>query len=64
MNARPFAPTFLLILSFQCLIGGRIDHGHHAGNAYTALHDAVEMANAVAKAQEMTKEGSYIFTAI
>ena len=26
---------------------GRIDHGHHAGNAYRALTDAIEFANAV-----------------
>eukprot|EP00794_Sanderia_malayensis_P012975 gene12975-14309_t len=41
---------------FMLVEGGRIDHGHHAGNAYNALHDAVELANAVAKAQSMTKE--------
>ncbi len=34
--------------------GGRIDHGHHAGNAYRALTDAIEFSNAVRKAQQMT----------
>jgi alkaline phosphatase len=34
--------------------GGRIDHAHHAGNAKRALLDAIEMANAVKKAYEMT----------
>ncbi len=34
--------------------GGRIDHGHHEGNAYRALTDAVEFANAVAMANETT----------
>ncbi len=34
--------------------GGRIDHGHHAGNAYNALHDAVEFANAVQVAMDNT----------
>ncbi len=34
--------------------GGRIDHGHHAGNAYRALTDAVEFSNAVKRALEMT----------
>ncbi|HXX48457.1 MAG TPA: alkaline phosphatase [Myxococcota bacterium] len=27
--------------------GGRIDHGHHAGNAYRALTETVEFANAI-----------------
>ena len=34
--------------------GGRIDHGHHAGNAYRALTDAIEFSNAVARALELT----------
>src|SRR5262249_40384826 len=34
--------------------GGRIDHGHHAGNAYRALTDAIAFANAVATADRMT----------
>lgn len=29
--------------------GGRIDHGHHAGNAYRALTDTIAMADAVKK---------------
>ncbi|PHR59561.1 MAG: alkaline phosphatase [Arcobacter sp.] len=33
---------------------GRIDHAHHAGNAYNALSDTIEMAKAVAMADEMT----------
>lgn len=33
---------------------GRIDHAHHAGNAYRALTDAVELSNAVRKALEKT----------
>ena len=48
--------TYLVYLFFSP--AGRIDHGHHANSAYNALHDAVEMANAVAKAVEMTKEGT------
>ncbi|WP_163831039.1 alkaline phosphatase [Spartinivicinus ruber] len=39
---------------FLMVEGGRIDHGHHAGNAYLALHDTVEFANAVATARKMT----------
>jgi alkaline phosphatase len=27
--------------------GGRIDHGHHAGSAYLALHEAVQLSKAV-----------------
>ena len=34
--------------------GGRIDHGHHAGNAYRALTDTIEFSNAVRLALEMT----------
>jgi len=29
---------------------GRIDHGHHAGNAFRALHDAIELSDAVEEA--------------
>ncbi|WGL15517.1 alkaline phosphatase [Microbulbifer bruguierae] len=39
---------------FMLVEGGRIDHGHHAGNAYNALHDAVEFANAVQVAMDNT----------
>lgn len=33
---------------------GRIDHAHHAGNAYRALHDAVEFSQAIKVAYEKT----------
>jgi alkaline phosphatase len=36
--------------------GGRIDHGHHAGNAFRALHDTIEFSNAVRTALEITNE--------
>lgn len=36
--------------------GGRIDHGHHAGNAYRALTDAIAFSKAVAKAEELTRD--------
>ncbi|GAA5443895.1 hypothetical protein Misp06_02073 [Microbulbifer sp. NBRC 101763] len=32
---------------FLMVESGRIDHGHHAGNAYNALHDAIAFAGAV-----------------
>ncbi|WP_444923874.1 alkaline phosphatase [Microbulbifer sp. DLAB2-AF] len=32
---------------FLMVESGRIDHGHHAGNAYNALHDAIAFADAV-----------------
>ena len=35
---------------------GRIDHAHHAGNAYNALSDTIELSNAVAMADEMTSD--------
>ena len=33
---------------------GRIDHAHHAGNAYRALTDTIEYANAIRVAMEKT----------
>lgn len=33
-----------------------VDHGHHAGNAYGALHDFVAFDDAIQKAVEMTSE--------
>jgi len=41
---------------FLMVESGRIDHAHHAGNAYGALSDTIEMAKAVAKADEMTSD--------
>jgi alkaline phosphatase len=34
--------------------GGRIDHGHHAGNAYRALTDAIALSDAVRAAMQAT----------
>ena len=39
---------------FLMVEGGRIDHAHHAGNAYHALHDTLAMADAVAVAMAET----------
>ncbi|MBX2878847.1 MAG: alkaline phosphatase [Granulosicoccus sp.] len=39
---------------FLTVESGRIDHGHHAGNAYTALTDTVEFARAVQTAMDLT----------
>jgi len=39
---------------FLYVEGARIDHAHHAGNAYRALHDGVELAKAVQVARDMT----------
>ena len=33
---------------------GRIDHAHHAGNAYNALHDTLALSQAVARAAKLT----------
>jgi len=41
---------------FLMVEGGRIDHGHHAGNAYRALTETVEFAKAVQVALDMTKQ--------
>jgi alkaline phosphatase len=50
---------------FLMVEGGRIDHGHHAGNAYRALTDAIAFADAVAVADQLTdaKETLIIVTA-
>jgi alkaline phosphatase len=34
--------------------GGKIDHAHHAGNAYRALTETIEFANAVQRALDLT----------
>ncbi|NNF52310.1 MAG: alkaline phosphatase [Gammaproteobacteria bacterium] len=39
---------------FLLVEGGRIDHGHHDGNAYRALTDTIAFAEAVGTASEMT----------
>lgn len=39
---------------FLMVEGGRIDHGHHAGNAFNALNDTVEFARAVQLAMDKT----------
>ena len=35
---------------------GRIDHAHHAGNAYRALTDTIAMSDAVAVAKQLTND--------
>lgn len=40
---------------FLMVEGGRIDHAHHAGNAYNALMDTIEFSNAVSEAIKHTK---------
>ena len=39
---------------FLMVEGGRIDHAHHAGNAYRALTDTIAFSDAVARAVELT----------
>ncbi|WP_420933209.1 alkaline phosphatase [Alteromonas sp. A081] len=41
---------------FLMVESGRIDHAHHAGNAYGALHDTIAFAEAVAVADELTND--------
>ncbi len=38
---------------FLVVEAGRIDHGHHAGNAYRALHDVIALDAAVAIARDI-----------
>ena len=47
----------LHLIHLFSIAGGRIDHGHHAGQAVRALNDAVAMAKACGKANEMTSRG-------
>ncbi len=39
---------------FLMVEGGRIDHGHHMGNAYRALTETIELSRAVSTALTMT----------
>ena len=39
---------------FMMVEAGRIDHAHHAGNAYNALNDTIELSNAVKAAMDKT----------
>lgn len=50
---------------FLMVESGRIDHGHHAGNAYRAFTDAIELSKSVKKALEMvdTEETLILVTA-
>lgn len=41
---------------FLMVESGRIDHAHHAGSAFNALHETREFSNAVSTALEMTSE--------
>ncbi|NDC89949.1 MAG: alkaline phosphatase, partial [Bacteroidetes bacterium] len=41
---------------FLVVESGRIDHAHHAGNAYGALMDTVELSNAVQTAVNLTDQ--------
>ena len=41
---------------FLLVEGGRIDHAHHATNAYRALHDAIAFADAVKAADDLTND--------
>ena len=49
IDAHKGANGFVLLVE-----GGRIDHAHHAGNAYRALDETIELSNAVRVATEMT----------
>ncbi len=42
---------------FLMVEAGRIDHAHHAGNAYRALTDTIELSRAVSTARAMTGAG-------
>lgn len=47
-------PLWFDLPYFQHQPGGRIDHGHHEGKAKQALHEAVEMDRAIARAGFLT----------
>lgn len=40
---------------FLLVEGGRIDHAHHAGNAFNALNETIELSRAVSVALEKTR---------
>lgn len=45
---------------FLMVESGRIDHAHHAGNAFRALHETVELAKAVQTARDLTGDDTLI----
>jgi alkaline phosphatase len=45
---------------FLMVEGGRVDHANHAGNAYRALNDAIELSRAVQKAVNLTGDDTLI----
>jgi alkaline phosphatase len=45
---------------FLMVEAGRIDHGHHAGNAKRALTDAIELSRAVQRATELVGDDTLI----
>ena len=45
---------------FLMVEGGRIDHGHHGGNAKRALTDAIELSRAVRRAAELMGDDTLI----
>ncbi len=45
---------------FLMVEGGRVDHAHHAGNAYRALTEAIELSRAVQRAVNMTGDDTLI----
>lgn len=49
-------PHWLTSNTFFFTLSGRIDHGHHAGNAKRALYEAVEFDKAIGRAAELTNE--------
>jgi alkaline phosphatase len=40
---------------FLMVEGGRIDHAHHAGNAFNALNETIAFADAIATAESLSK---------
>ena len=53
LDALTKAEVFTYSDHFIHVIGARIDHGHHYGQAYRALTDTQALDKAVAKALEM-----------
>lgn len=54
LGAAHLLPLPLTEASALASEGGRIDHGHHEGKAKQALHEAVEMDQAIGLAGTMT----------
>lgn len=55
-NGIPWIESLLQLNVLAFIVRGRIDHGHHDGNARNSLTEAVEFDKAIRTAGQMTSE--------